>query len=232
MADRFTFYKSFADALEFIPPEEHMNCLTALFSYVFDGEDTAESNSAKLYMTLIKPVLDTNKKRQDGGQKGAEHGKKGGRPKKNVETEGVKQENPIGVIDKNPLENPIGVFEKTPDKEIDIDKDNKEKVLPKGNTKKKFVKPTVEEVRAYCLERKNNIDPERFVDYYESNGWKVGKNPMKDWKACVRSWEKNSDQRKTERPAAPKNRFNNFENSQKYDIGSIEQAMLQRARDG
>ncbi len=55
----------------------------------------------------------------------------------------------------------------------------------------RFVKPTVEEVRAYCQERKNNVDPERFVDYYDANGWKVGKNPMKDWKATVRTWEKN-----------------------------------------
>ena len=54
-----------------------------------------------------------------------------------------------------------------------------------------FVKPTVDEVRTYCQERKNNVDPERFVDYYESNGWKVGKNSMKDWKATVRTWEKN-----------------------------------------
>jgi hypothetical protein len=53
-----------------------------------------------------------------------------------------------------------------------------------------FVKPTQEEIKTYCLERKNNINPEKFRDYYESNGWKVGKNPMKDWKACVRNWEK------------------------------------------
>ena len=55
---------------------------------------------------------------------------------------------------------------------------------------KMFVKPSVEEVRAYCQERNNTIDPENFVDYYESNGWKVGKNSMKDWKACIRTWER------------------------------------------
>lgn len=56
---------------------------------------------------------------------------------------------------------------------------------------KKFVKPTVEEIGAYCKERNNRIDPQKFFDYYESNGWKVGKNPMKDWKAAVRTWERN-----------------------------------------
>jgi len=55
----------------------------------------------------------------------------------------------------------------------------------------RFIPPTVEEVSDYCSERNNNIDAQKFVDYYSSNGWKVGKNPMKDWKACVRTWERN-----------------------------------------
>lgn len=54
----------------------------------------------------------------------------------------------------------------------------------------RFRRPTVEEVRAYCLERHNSVDAEQFVDYYESKGWRVGHNPMKDWKACVRTWER------------------------------------------
>lgn len=49
--------------------------------------------------------------------------------------------------------------------------------------------PTLEEVTSYCNERKNHVDPQRFIDYYTSQGWKVGKNPMKNWKACVRTWE-------------------------------------------
>ena len=54
----------------------------------------------------------------------------------------------------------------------------------------KFTPPTVDEVRDYCSERNNGIDPEAFCDFYTSKGWKVGKNPMKDWKAAVRTWEK------------------------------------------
>ena len=56
---------------------------------------------------------------------------------------------------------------------------------------KRFTAPALEEVKAYCVERKNNVDAERFIDCYTANGWKVGKNPMKDWKAAVRSWERN-----------------------------------------
>ena len=55
----------------------------------------------------------------------------------------------------------------------------------------RFTKPTIEEVRAYCFERGNSVDAQHWFDYYEANGWKVGKNPMKDWKATIRTWERN-----------------------------------------
>ena len=58
-----------------------------------------------------------------------------------------------------------------------------------------FVKPTVEEIRAYCEERKNGLDAQAFFDFYESKGWKVGAAKMKDWRASVRTWEQ---RRKTE----------------------------------
>jgi hypothetical protein len=59
----------------------------------------------------------------------------------------------------------------------------------------KLSKPTLEEVKAYCEERKSQIDPGAFFDYYERNGWVYGKNktPIKDWKACVRTWERNDN---------------------------------------
>lgn len=55
----------------------------------------------------------------------------------------------------------------------------------------RFQPPTVEEVRTYCIERRNSVDADRFVDYYTANGWMVGKSKMKDWKAAVRTWERN-----------------------------------------
>ena len=73
------------------------------------------------------------------------------------------------------------------------------------NKSKVFIPPTVDEVKAYCLERGNSVDPEQFVDFYTSKGWKVGKDKMKDWKACVRTWEKRSDKK-----TAPKNDTNPY----------------------
>lgn len=77
------------------------------------------------------------------------------------------------------------------------EENNKLKSLLKEKSKSpssKTIKPTVEEIKKYCQERNNSIDAERFYDYYESNGWKVGRNPMKDWKATIRTWEKNDKQ--------------------------------------
>lgn len=58
-----------------------------------------------------------------------------------------------------------------------------------------FVIPSVEEVAAYCRERGNNVDAQRFVDFYTSKGWQIGKEPMRDWRACVRTWERNGRDR-------------------------------------
>ena len=63
-----------------------------------------------------------------------------------------------------------------------------------SNSKKKNQKPSLEEVSTYCSERKNSVDPQKFCDYYAANGWKVGRNAMKDWRAAIRTWEKNGFQ--------------------------------------
>lgn len=76
-----------------------------------------------------------------------------------------------------------------------------------GEKAKRFVPPTPEEVNSYCLERKNGIDAQRFVDFYESKGWFVGKNKMKDWKAAVRNWEQRQKETPQVAPATPKGRI-------------------------
>jgi hypothetical protein len=77
----------------------------------------------------------------------------------------------------------------------------------KEEKRKRFTQPTLEEVTAYCNERGNSVDPQRFIDYYTANGWKVGKNPMKDWRAAVRTWERGD---KKEKPAQELNDFYNM----------------------
>lgn len=83
------------------------------------------------------------------------------------------------------------VAKRLPDGCPNISKDK----LSKVNSVSATHYPTLDEVKAYCQERGNRVDPERFIDYYTANGWKVGKNPMKDWKAAVRTWERQDTQK-------------------------------------
>lgn len=79
------------------------------------------------------------------------------------------------------------------DKTIQVKKDislSKDSSISKEKVQLRFTKPSVDEVRSYCTERNNGVDPESFWDFYESKGWKVGNTPMKDWQAAVRTWEK------------------------------------------
>ena len=71
-----------------------------------------------------------------------------------------------------------------------------------GTGKKTAARPTLEEVSAYCLERGKGVDPQQWFDHYSANGWKVGKNPMRDWKAAVRTWERGDlfDRKPAEKP--------------------------------
>jgi hypothetical protein len=75
-------------------------------------------------------------------------------------------------------------------------------IKEKINKKEKFVKPTLEELQNYINEKKLNVNAEHFIDYYEANGWKVGKNPMKDWKATIRNWHRRNEEFK--KPILPK----------------------------
>ena len=81
--------------------------------------------------------------------------------------------------------------ERTQDVNLLYKERNKEdkKLRNRGAQSARFIPPTVDEVRAYCQERTNEVSPEAFINFYESKGWMVGKNKMKDWKAAVRTWE-------------------------------------------
>lgn len=91
------------------------------------------------------------------------------------------------------------------------------------DTKKNFEPPTVEDVKAYCLERGNSVDANIFVDFYTANGWVQGKGkPIRDWKAAVRTWERNAKSCQQQKPG-----FNSFP-QHNYDFDAIEKALAER----
>lgn len=81
----------------------------------------------------------------------------------------------------------------------------------------RFTPPSVDEVRAYCQERKNQVDPERFVAFYESKGWMIGKNKMKDWKAAILTWERGDGNGKASSPAVSAG-----ESKKRWNIKSVQ----------
>lgn len=96
-----------------------------------------------------------------------------------------------------------------------------EENIPANNPKRKrFVKPTLSEIEQYCIERNNNVNAEQFFDYYESNGWRVGKNSMKDWKAAVRTWER-SEYRKANSKKSSKEDAINVVNNLMNKLGGV-----------
>lgn len=96
---------------------------------------------------------------------------------------------------------------------VSIDKDRLDKdrliesVIADKPPRTRFEPPSVEDVKAYCLEKGYHVDAERFVDYYTSNGWKVGRNSMKDWRAAVRTWEKKDAGERHEKEHGTSNPF-------------------------
>ena len=74
----------------------------------------------------------------------------------------------------------------------EVSKDTIKESVKEKSTTSRFIPPTLEQVQAYCLERNNLVDPNKWFDFYQAKGWMVGKNKMKDWKAAVRTWEKES----------------------------------------
>lgn len=179
---QFTFYASFFDAVSRIKKKaDRADAYDAICAYALREEDpdfSKMSDAAQIAFLLIKPNLDSSRRK-------AKSGKDGGSRKASGKQNGSKQEANCKQDERESEK------EKEKEKEGEIENECYPPTpLPGGTKAKRFIPPTVDEVAAYCQERGNGLDPEAFVDFYTSKGWMVGKNPMKDWKAAVRTWER------------------------------------------
>lgn len=180
MNESFVFYRSFAEALEQLPPEQYKEAMVAICRYGLDGVmENTEDPVCHAIMTLVKPQIDANAKRRESGRKGADS---------RWHSDSKSMAN-----DSKPI---ASVCEPMPNANANANANVNANVKEKGEKKaKRFLPPSVSDVAAYCRERNNGIKPQQFVDFYTSKGWKIGKNPMKDWKAAVRTWEQKDDTR-------------------------------------
>lgn len=181
---QFTFYESFASALARIKSKAaRCDAYDAICNFALYGiEPDLDSipDAAAIAFDLIRPTLEASKRK-------AENGKRGGKTEANEKQTASKTE----------ANRKQTVSEKENEKEKEGEIEN-ECYIARARTR--FVPPTLDEVIAYCHERGNSVDAERFVSFYESNGWKVGKNPMKDWRAAVRTWERDNRPQATNQP--------------------------------
>lgn len=159
----FQYYETFENILEKIKDiEEREHMRKTIINYGLYGTLPAGlSELEEMAWTICKDLIDQQHHRREVNA--ANRAGKKAEPATNEEN----QEN--SAIEPQPEEKPVQEIQEKP-------------------KRKNFVKPTVEEIAAYCKEKNYNINAHQFFNYYESNGWKIGRNAMKSWQAAVQNW--------------------------------------------
>ena len=184
----FCCYHSYRKKIAKLSDQEVGRLFRSLLEYSETGETQELTGREAVAFDFIAYDIEQSKKAYaERCRTNAENGKTGGRPKK--------RELP---------EKPIGFSETQKSQTKTKTKTKTETNPPNGGEKRlsRFRPPTREEIAAYCAERENNLDAGRIFDHYESNGWMVGKNKMRDWKAAVRGWEGREQQFSTKQETA------------------------------
>lgn len=203
MRETVLLFTSLKEPVDALTDEQAGQLFKAILSYQ-SGDDVALDGLLNVVFLQIKQQLDYNnekyvatcKKRSDAGKKGmlSRWGKTD-----NTDNNVITNDNIVTSVITGDNKNNYN----------DNDNDNDIKKT------KRFVPPSVDDVAAYCKERNNGIDAKAFVDFYESKGWMIGKNKMKNWQSAVRTWERRND-----KPAQkPKDR--GFD-QRKYDFAELE----------
>jgi len=184
---QFTFYRSFFDGISRIKDND-ARCMAydAVIAYALNGDEPDYGSLpevAAIAFDLIRPHLDTARRKAEAGQKGG----------------GSRNEANASKTQANSKQNEATrKQEKEQDKEQEKEQEQmlyvrKENIEKKSRTV--FQPPTLAEVKFYCQERNNGINPSAFIDYYQQQKWKLSNgNPMSDWKAAVRNWEQRRKQ--------------------------------------
>lgn len=213
--DSFVLFTSYSRKVQRLNMEQRGVLFTAILAHE-SGEDMPEMDDATaMAFDFICDDLDENRKRYE---EKCERNRK-------IATE--REERKATNANERTRED-ANVHERTrtytnaTDNDNDMNNDSDNDLKDK---KKSKARPTREEVREYCLERKNTVNPDQFFDYYESQKWKKANGrPVEDWKACVRTWECREKERGKERPtikAVKQNQFTAFEDRHSYDFDSL-----------
>ena len=195
MLTKYTFFHSFHDALKGVDDATYGRCVRALSEFAFTGVEPQLTGADLMFFTLARPLIEVTLKRAEagrlGGSQGAGISRNTGNQNATKTIANQKQNNSKTIGDKEE-EKGIGVGEGEGNGIGIEEKGKKEKETKEGA--RRFSPPSVGDVEAYCVERRNGINPQAFIDFYASKGWRIGNSPMKDWKAAVRTWEQRRKQ--------------------------------------
>lgn len=175
----FCCYHSYLEAMEQLNDAEKGRLFTACLQYSMTGEAQQLSGNERFVFPAFRSQIDRdNQKYEETCKKRAESARK----RWDANACNGMQANANHAKEKEKEK------EKAKEKAKDKEKENISPPISPSRAPR-FSPPSLDEVKAYCRERRNTVDAEKWYDYYTANGWKVGKNPMKDWKAAVRTWE-------------------------------------------
>lgn len=213
MKKSFVFYNTWGAAVQNMSNEQAGQLIKAMLAYQDDKDARPEDPAVGFVFDLIAQKLDEDAQAYaETCAKRAEYGKRGGESKS-------KQKEAKASLSFTEEAKGSKSKQKEADTDTESDTDTEtDKDIESARTRAR--RPSVDEVRAYCQERHNNIDAEQFVDFYTSKGWKVGKDPMTNWKAAVRTWEKRDRAR-----SGTKNSFTGIA-SNVYDFSTLEKELV------
>ena len=180
MRDSTTLLRTQCEALRNLPPEQFYLAVTAIWDYEMDGIEASDPVAA-MAVGMAKPIIDKRAKKASAGSLG------GSKPKQTASKPKQTEAN-------RPYK----------DKSIKIKEENIKDKKIKDIDNRRFTPPTLEEVQSFINEHGYRVDANRFIDFYSSKGWMVGKNKMKDWQAAVRGWASRDKQQQG-------SKFNNFQ---------------------
>lgn len=179
----FYIFFDWLDRLKELASDESMKIIQAIGNYYRDGTDPTENFDGTIKI-VVALMFDQIKRGESKAEE--QRQKANARWKRETISNEQCQAMPSNAVQCQAMPNDA-TYNNITDNNI-TNNSNKENTKEK---RKRFLPPSLEEVREYCYERQNNVNASQFIDFYTANGWKVGKNSMKDWKAAVRTWERN-----------------------------------------
>ena len=228
MADKksIILHTDSAEQWNMLTDDQAGKLIKALLVYSQTGEQIeTEDGMLKMAFSFISAQLDRDREKYD--EKCAKNKRIADeREKKKIAEREKREQEETNVHERARTCTNVTYTDTDTESDTDTDTDTETDIninicADKPRTRARFTPPSVEEVAAYCKERENKVDPQQFVDFYASKGWKVGNSPMKDWKAAIRStWERQERQQSRAAPAK--------QNANKGCYGSIDDAVIEK----